>query len=111
MDVQVAIWQIADPDMLDPEGIDYDPGIVEHIVSTTLADGSGFVPELGELCAVVADPNTLDPAGTAQIIVVEMPLSTTATIESGAWASGAPADGYAGAGTEWIMYFEVDLSD
>ena len=107
LDVQVAIWQLIDLDEARwAPGAVYDEPVVVAILAY-LDDyqelyGS-FEPGDGDVVAVIADPNNGDPAGTMQIIILELPVSGSYTRNETAWGLGTEAPG-----RNWAMYFEFD---
>lgn len=101
-DLQVAVWTIVDADMLGTVSVPHDQDVVDAVVSMAHAAGEGFRPVAGQRAAVIADPNNLEPDGTAQVFMLECPLTYSYTREETTWA-------HAGSGA-WVRYVEFRLA-
>ena len=105
-DVQRAIWTVVD-DNLSTSGLgSWAQCRVDEILAAAVADGEGFVPECGDVVAVIFAPVGANQVIIAQVIVgeVEVPCIPIYCDET-AWGGTEPFPG-----SNWATYFYYEVT-
>lgn len=87
-DIQKAIWNLID-DNPDWSGAYGDPANVAVIEADALANGEGFVPDIGQLLGVLLIPTRADNGEAGQIALIPLVVSGE---EETAWATASGPD-------------------
>lgn len=99
-EIQAAIWTLIDdlPWTVGGGIVDADQAIVDQIVSTSLAQGAGYVPGSGALVAVILAP--IDTESQVTVIALANPECPPVLSAETAWAGDL-----AFPGANWALYF------
>ena len=99
-DVQIAIWEIIEERNCTDSTCSYvgefNVDRIDEIIAEAEANGDGFVPDCGELVAIV-----LVPTSDLQSVVIGIPLECPEECEETAWGNGCPFPG-----NNWATYFQ-----
>lgn len=137
-DIQRAIWELLEDTPSNPGLGPWSPCRVEEIIKAAVANGIGYVPNCGDVVAIIllpyanilADPPQVDPVTGAQVtglwyfqpIIITIPAPCCLSDET-AWAGtyigedDDPPDGdgdgyiYEFPGNDWSMYFRITKDD